>query len=59
MFFLKIVFINPHLRTCLLILGRWEGRERKGERKKERNIYVRNMDWLPPVHYPPETEPVT
>ena len=37
-----------------LSLERGEGREKE----KERNINVRNIDWLPPIGSPDGTEPV-
>ena len=38
------VFLNLHLRICLLTSERKEGRERNDD--------VRNIDWLPPTYMP-------
>ena len=43
---LSILFLYPHLRTCLLILEKGEGKERKN-------------NWLPLLVPQPETEPAT
>ena len=43
-FNLRSYFFIPHLRLCLLILERG----RKGEREREKNICMQNINWLPP-----------
>ena len=44
----NIFFLNPHLRTCLLILERGEERERERER---------NINWLPLPQWRPNQQP--
>ena len=48
-------FLNSHLKICLLIVEREEGRE--GEREK--GLCVRNMGQLPPLHVPTGIKPVS
>ena len=54
-FNLRSYFFIPHLRLCLLILERG----RKGEREREKNICMQNINWLPPYIPWPGIEPAT
>ena len=51
------LFINFHLRICLLILERVEGGER--EREREISLWERSIDLLPPVTAPTKDGPKT
>ena len=44
LFWFLFYFFNPHLRICSLILKRNGGRER------EREMWERSIDWLPPIY---------